>query len=104
MGDFSRHSDEVQRQGGARSSTDRTSSSSTQDSRPQDHLRPAASVRIDGLKSAPELNGVVGKCLWPEDNGSRWVVRLDDGQMKKLRSINLTALHVPDAPWPARPG
>eukprot|EP00929_Paragymnodinium_shiwhaense_P031417 TRINITY_DN17603_c0_g1_i2.p1 TRINITY_DN17603_c0_g1~~TRINITY_DN17603_c0_g1_i2.p1 ORF type:complete len:1200 (+),score=276.52 TRINITY_DN17603_c0_g1_i2:156-3755(+) len=60
-----------------------------------------AKVRIQGLRRAPELNGVLGTvCGW-EDSEQRWMVLLvENGEKKLLKELNLEVV-VRRAPAPA---
>jgi len=52
-------------------------------------LQPGSNARLCGLKSMPELNGALVRCLcWLADLG-RWEVRLENGQEKRVRPENL---------------
>jgi len=56
---------------------------------PPGELSAGMVVRILGLKSAPELNGLHAICQHWDAEGSRWVVRLEGGKCKKFRPQNL---------------
>jgi len=58
----------------------------------QGHIHGGQTVKLQGLKSVPELNGELGIALgFNEDNG-RWLVRLRDGDGKQLKPENLEGL------------
>jgi len=49
---------------------------------------PGMSICIRGLVAAEHLNGLHGVCQrWDEPSG-RWIVQLESGEFKKLRSVN----------------
>jgi len=53
--------------------------------------RRGAIVRLHGLESAPQLNGLLGLCLY-QGEGDRWVVHLDSeepGRFRNVRQQNL---------------
>eukprot|EP00929_Paragymnodinium_shiwhaense_P080071 TRINITY_DN41736_c0_g7_i1.p1 TRINITY_DN41736_c0_g7~~TRINITY_DN41736_c0_g7_i1.p1 ORF type:complete len:962 (+),score=382.89 TRINITY_DN41736_c0_g7_i1:164-3049(+) len=54
--------------------------------------RGGARVRLHGLKSAPELNGMEGTCEWFDSDRGRWVVRLSDGQERSIKPDNLEVM------------
>jgi hypothetical protein len=55
-------------------------------------LYSGANVRLGGIRTAIELNGKEGTCVhWDLENG-RMHVRLNDGQVKAFRPLNLTKL------------
>jgi len=53
-------------------------------------LRKGACVRLSGLKGAAHLNGMTGVCGDWDDTAGRWIVRLENGEQKSLKSDNLT--------------
>jgi len=54
-------------------------------------LRPGTLVRIEGLKSANELNGTFGTCLNFVASSGRWAIATEDGD-KSLKPENLEAV------------
>jgi hypothetical protein len=53
---------------------------------------PAASVRLHSLTGAAELNGKIGKCTSFDARTERWAVRLEDGEVKNVKTSNLAIL------------
>lgn len=49
-------------------------------------------VRLRGLQACPELNGELGIALWFAEASGRWLVRLRNGDGKKLKPSNLEGL------------
>jgi len=61
------------------------------------HVRPGVVARFHGLRSAPELNGILGLVEeWLPDEG-RWKASLAEGDLKKVKPENLERV-------PFRPG
>jgi len=60
-------------------------------------------VRVCGLKSSPELNGVLGLCHQWDAEGSRWIVRFESGKLKKFRPQNLAPCTEPAPQEPTGP-
>ena len=52
-------------------------------------LRAGSRVRLDGLESKPEMNGVEGVAVEVDDESGRWTVELADGRRVALRPANL---------------
>jgi hypothetical protein len=48
-----------------------------------------ATVKIDGLKARPDLNGELGVTLRFDERAGRWTVRLRNGEGKRVRPQNL---------------
>lgn len=60
-------------------------------------------VEIQGLKGAPQHNGVQGKLLKYDREKERWGVRLPDGQVLcSAHALRVFSL-LPPAPTPCRP-
>jgi hypothetical protein len=59
------------------------------DEPPEDQLHEGATVRVDGLKAAPEHNGVEGELLKFDQDAGRWQVLLATGPAVKVKSANL---------------
>ena len=57
-----------------------------------------SSVRIHSLKSATDLNGLVGICIAYDSSAGRWLVRLPNGSGKRVKCENLTVLVNLDSP------
>merc|ERR1719424_1996162 len=52
-------------------------------------FKPGCPVRVGGLVGATGLNGCLGSCVeWKEDMG-RWLVCLDNGDLKSIKPENL---------------
>jgi len=51
-----------------------------------------ARVRIHGLLSTPELNGMIGTVVASDPRGERWCVRTNDGAGKNLHAANLAVV------------
>jgi hypothetical protein len=47
-------------------------------------------IRVTSLRSRPELNGAVGNLLKRDASSGRWGVRLEDGELLRVRPENLT--------------
>ena len=52
-------------------------------------LRAGSRVRLGGLESKPEMNGVEGVAVEVDDESGRWTVELADGRRVALRPANL---------------
>eukprot|EP00930_Biecheleria_cincta_P044791 TRINITY_DN30849_c0_g1_i1.p1 TRINITY_DN30849_c0_g1~~TRINITY_DN30849_c0_g1_i1.p1 ORF type:complete len:685 (+),score=93.29 TRINITY_DN30849_c0_g1_i1:157-2211(+) len=55
-------------------------------------LRRGTQVTIHGLEKAPHLNGKVGKLLDSDADTVRWLVQLDDGEVKAVKPTNCELL------------
>lgn len=49
-------------------------------------------VQLHGLQGAPELNGVLGACEEWDDGKTRWMVRLESGEVRSVKPENLTVV------------
>lgn len=58
----------------------------------QGQIAGGQTVRLAGLRAAPELNGEMGVALRFLESAARWLVRLRNGEGKQLKPINLEAL------------
>jgi hypothetical protein len=58
----------------------------------QGEIAGGQTVRLMGLKAAPELNGEVALALRFDDASGRWLVRLRNGEGKRLKPANLEPL------------
>lgn len=61
-------------------------------------LEPDAKVKIQGIQSAPELNGQVGTVLGFDSSKGRYVVELTGGVQKSLKRENLAEISRSSAP------
>lgn len=52
-------------------------------------LRPGSQVRVGGLVGAAQLNGRLGICSEWDESAQRWLVSLDNGDLKSIRPENL---------------
>lgn len=59
---------------------------------PRGKLRPGQAVRITGLENAKYLNGKQGVLRCFDNDLSRWVVKMGNGEEKGIRSQNLVAV------------
>lgn len=58
----------------------------------QGHLESGDVVRLQGLKAAPHLNGLLGRCEEWDRSNSRWKVRLDNAEVKAVKPDNIVAV------------
>lgn len=58
----------------------------------QGDIHGGQTVRLMGLKANPELNGEIGIALRFMEEPGRWLVRLRNGEGKRLRPVNLEGL------------
>merc|ERR1712039_576768 len=63
-------------------------------------LQVGSKVRIDGLKSASELNGSVGHVRIFCNEHKRWIVTLLSGVEKLVKAENLTLIRTAEPPKP----
>jgi len=54
-------------------------------------LRVGVAVKVHGLKTATVLNGIHGICEALDVAKGRWIVRLQHGEQKSLKAVNLQA-------------
>lgn len=62
------------------------------DDKGNSELRPGVFVRLDGLTSAPHLNGRLGICGHLDSSTGRWHIQLPSGETKALKKDNLQGI------------